>query len=84
MKQFLIDLLKSLESIVAPPPNCHHAITYAKFGSDETEWQDELALQVNKDGEFLCFFLDDEDFAQKPEEVANKIGTIILKGTSDR
>ena len=82
MRQFLIDMLKRLEFLVPPPAHCHHAITYAQFGSDKTEWQDRLAVQVNVDGKFLCFFLDDEDFHQEAEAVANEIAELIRKGTA--
>jgi hypothetical protein len=64
MRQQLIDLLKTLESAVPPPPNCHHAITFARYGSDEAGWVDKLALQVNYCGEFYCYFLDEGDFAE--------------------
>lgn len=62
MRQFLIDLLKALEAAVPPPALCHHAITYAQYGSDETGWEDRLAIQVNRGGKFQCLFLDDGDF----------------------
>lgn len=59
----LIDLLKGLEAEVPPPPRCHHAITYAKYDSDEAGWTDKLALQVYYNGKFFCFFIDDDDLA---------------------
>lgn len=67
MRQFLIEFLKALEAEVPPPPNCHHVLTFARFGSDEdgVGWSDQLALQVNLDGEFVAFFLEEVDF-QKP------------------
>ena len=63
MRQFLIDLLKALEVAVPPPSHCHHVLSYARYGSDEAGWSDELALQINKDGVFHCFFLDDDDLS---------------------
>lgn len=60
-RKLLIDLLKGLEKAVPPPPRCHHAITFAQYGSDTEGWQDRLALQVNHEGRFHCFFLDDRD-----------------------
>jgi hypothetical protein len=62
LRAYLIDVLKNLEAAIPPPPNCHHAITYAQYGSDETGWEDRLALQVNKEGTFHCVFIDAEDF----------------------
>jgi hypothetical protein len=82
MRQWLIDMLKRLEFLVPPPENCHHAITFARFGSDDTEWQDRLALQVNQDGTFHCFFLQDEDLHQKPEDIANEVAELLRKGPS--
>ncbi len=60
-RPFLLALLKGLEAAVPPPPNCHHAITYAQYGSNAEGWQDRLALQVNVAGTFWCFFIDDGD-----------------------
>jgi hypothetical protein len=81
MRQYLIDLLKRLEFLIPPPPRCHHVITFAQFGSDETEWQDRLALQINIDGVFQCFFLQDEDFAQPAEDIANEVAELVRKGS---
>ena len=69
MRDFLINLLKELELRVPPPPNCHHCITYAQFGSDKTGWEDRLALQVNRDGKFRCFFLDEDDLLGHPHRI---------------
>ena len=77
MRKFLIDFLKRLEFLAPPPENCHHAITFAKFGSDEDGWQDRLALQVNCDGIFRCFFLQDEDFHQEAEDLANEVAELV-------
>jgi hypothetical protein len=65
MRFWLLNFLKSLEAAIPPPPLCHHAITYAQFGSDDTGWQDKLALQINCDGVFHCFFLEPDDFEGK-------------------
>ena len=79
MRQWLIDMLKRLEFLVPPPPNCHHAITFAQFGSEEDGWQDRLALQVNRDGKFHCFFLDDEDCHQEPVAIADEVAELLRK-----
>jgi hypothetical protein len=62
MHRYLLDFLKELERVIPPPENCHHAFTYAQFGSNEMGWSDRLALQVNIGGEFHCLFLDPPDF----------------------
>jgi hypothetical protein len=81
MRQWLIEMLKRLEFLAPPPPNCHHAITYAEYG-EPGDWHERLALQVNYGGEFLCFFLQDEDFAQEPVSIANEVAEQIRKGTA--
>lgn len=63
MVKKLIDIMTLLEIAVPPPANCHHMITCAKFGSDETGWEDRLLVQINKDGVFFSLFWDEEDFA---------------------
>jgi hypothetical protein len=35
---------------------------YSQYGSDDTVWEDKLALQMNLGGIFYCFFIDNEDF----------------------
>jgi hypothetical protein len=77
MKQALIDLLRAVEKAIPPPKNCHHALVAAKFGSDEVGWQDKLALQVNRDGRFHAFFLDEEDFAKEPKKLAADILALL-------
>lgn len=72
-RQFLMDLLKAVEAAVPPPPHTHHALMYARYGNDEAGWEDRLALQINRDGKFHTFFLDDEDFQLSPQ----KLGFLI-------
>lgn len=69
--QSLIELLKKIESAIPPPEKCHHALTFAQYGSDEAGWEDKLCLQVNIGGKFQQFFLDDEDLANPnlPQEI---------------
>ena len=83
MRHYLLVFLKTLEVLIVPPTNCHHAITHAQFGSDETGWQERLAVQVNWKGKFYCFFLSDEDLAQPAKKVAEEICDLMLiKGIS--
>ena len=70
MRQFWITFLKELERLVPPPANCHHAITYAQYGSDASGWEDKLAVQVNTSGVFLCIFLDESDCDCGPDDLA--------------
>lgn len=64
MRDYLMAVLKGLEISIPPPPNCHHVICYARYGSDEHGWEDRLALQVNRNGRFYCLFIGDDDFDQ--------------------
>jgi hypothetical protein len=81
MRQFLLDLLKRMEFLVSPPEHCHHVISYAQYGSDEAGWEDNIALQVNYDGKFLCFFLFDDDFEKSGAQVADEIAELMRDGT---
>lgn len=77
VKTFLIETLKLLEVAIPPPPKAHHGISYAKYGSDESGWDDRLALHVNKSGVFHCLFFDDEDFEKSPETLVGEIVAIL-------
>jgi len=81
-RSFLINTLKLLEQSSPPPKNAHHAITYARYGSNEDGWEDRLALQVNVDGTFHCLFLDAEDFAKTPQALVSDIMEILPNGHS--
>jgi hypothetical protein len=76
-RTFLIKFLKRLEHVIPPPNKCHHSITYAKYGSDLDGWTDELALQLNIDGKFVCVFLDEADFDYTIDELIASIGNSI-------
>lgn len=73
----LLEMLKAIEGAVPPPPNCHHAITRAQYGSDAEGWTDKLALQINRNGKFYCFFLESDDFARDPQEFADHIARVL-------
>jgi hypothetical protein len=61
MTEQILYFLKQMERAFPPPANCHHGLTYSQFGSDAAGWKERLALQINKDGKFWCFFIDDQD-----------------------
>jgi len=73
MKQWLMTLLTSLETALPPPAGAHHAITAARYGSEETGWEDRLALHLMLDGERVTLFLDDDDFAADPAALAAEV-----------
>ena len=77
MKQQLLDLLKNLEAAVPPPQNCHHALMYSQYGSDEDGWEDKLALQINRSGRFQTLFLDEEDFKKPGTALISEILGLI-------
>jgi hypothetical protein len=59
---------------IPPPEKCHHALTFARYGSDETGWQEKLGLQINQAGVFHCFFLEDADFTVETiEDIKKKL-----------
>lgn len=77
MRAYLLEFMKRLEFLCPPPPRCHHAITFAQYGSDETGWEEKLALQVNIDGTFRCIFLDGTDFNSGATDLANKVAEFV-------
>jgi len=83
MRAFLIDLLKRLEELIPPPPNCHHAITYAQYGSDEAGWSDRLVLQVNEGCKFQQFFIGPEEEAKSALDLAEEIAAIQRSPSDD-
>jgi hypothetical protein len=78
MRNYLIEFLKMLEVAIPPPENCHHAITYARYGSDADGWQDKLALQINLLGEFHCIFLEEDDLSLNAEKTVKEIERILF------
>jgi hypothetical protein len=79
MRQRILDMLKGLEKVYPPKDKCHHALTYAQYGSDETGWSEELALQVSVKEGFICFFLDDNDMDKSVDEFISDILSLINK-----
>jgi len=77
-RAYVLDLLRALEEAVPPPPLCHHALTRARYGSDAAGWSERLALQVNVNGVFLCFFLDPSDLDAPPADLARVIAGLAL------
>jgi hypothetical protein len=69
MREYIIELLKAIEAAIPPPSNCHHCLTYAKYGSDSEGWTGKLALQLNREGKFYCFFLEESDLAPEAEDL---------------
>lgn len=74
---FLIDFLRRLEQAIPPPENCHHAITYGLYMTEDGGFEDQLCLQVNRDGLFTTLFLDNGDFVKDPEILAAEIVSLM-------
>lgn len=72
MREQLMSFLKRLEEEIPPAPKCHHAMTFARYGSDDTGWAEQLAIQVNDSGRFYTFFLDEGDL-EAPEATIAEI-----------
>jgi len=66
----ILDLLLQLEA-AAPPivPHTHHCLMVTKYGSDEIGWTNKLTLQMNVNGNFQSFFIDDKDLEKPVEDV---------------
>jgi len=81
MEKFLIAFLKELEALIVPPPNAHHAITFNRYGSDDTSWDDKLGLQVidASRAKWATYFLEDDDFAKDPKELAHVVADMHHK-----
>lgn len=65
-KKQVFGFLQKLEEVIPPPTGCHHSITCSKYGSDETGWEQRLAVNVWKerpDGKSChTFWIEDGDF----------------------
>lgn len=83
MHQYLLDFLKELEKVIPPPENCHHALTFAQYGSSECGWDDRLALQVNIAGTFSCVFLSAADLEKSVVELTEEIRAILRAPTEN-
>lgn len=77
MREYLIDFLMSLERLVPPPPKCHHVLLHSRYGSESSGWEDKLAVQVNVNGVFHAFFLEEKDFESKPFMLAIMIENLV-------
>lgn len=73
----LMAILKEIELRIPPPQDCHHCLTFSRYGSDADGWQDKLALQINRDGKFYCVFIDPEDFDHTPEQWADQVAYLL-------
>lgn len=74
--KLLIDFLKALEEKFPPPKYCHHVICFARYGSDEDGWEERLALQLNIDHKFQCFFIADRDLRDPETFLLENAGAV--------
>lgn len=79
MYRYTLDLLGRLESEIPPPPNCHHVICRAEWGSHDTNWEERFALQINDGGNFFCYFIDEADLLKNASDLADEIVAIHRK-----
>jgi hypothetical protein len=77
IREYMIELLKAIEAAIPPPANCHHCVTCAKHGSDSEGWTDKLALQVNREGKFYCFFLEENDLAYDAANIQSFVAELV-------
>lgn len=75
---FLLQFLEKLEELIPPPKNCHHAICLSPKGyTEDSGGKATLTVQINSNGKFATFFLDEGDFKSDPEELAGRIFEIV-------
>ena len=82
MQEKLIAFLKELERLWPPPARCHHVLSFAEYGTDEgpiSHWEDKLLLQVNSDGLFYPFFLENDDLEKTPVKLALEICNLMRR-----
>lgn len=79
MKQWLTTLLVKLEEVLPPTPGAHHAITAASYGSDETGWEDQLALHLMIPNGRVTVFLEEDDFAKTSESVVTEVVQMLSR-----
>lgn len=78
IKERILAVMKALEAEIQPPSRkLHHALMYSRYGSDETGWEDKLALHINLDGKFHVLFLDDDDFEKPIEQLVRDIAACL-------
>lgn len=78
----ILDLLLQLEA-AAPPivPHTHHCLMVTKYGSDEIGWTNKLTLQMNVNGNFQSFFIDDKDLEKPVEDVVAEVIALLKAPT---
>jgi len=81
IRDYMIELLKAIEDAIPPPANCHHSITYAKHGNESDGWVDKLALQVNREGKFYCFFLEENDLDYNFKNIEYLVAELVQQLT---
>lgn len=71
----LRETLKALEKVFPPPPGQHHALTFCRYGSDATGWEDKLALRLRGPGAdaVTTFFVEDHELQQPVDELVAAI-----------
>lgn len=77
----LLLLLRALEERI-PPNGGHHAIHYAKYGSDVLGWEDRLALTIRLNNPndtigFQTLFFDEADLDRPIEDLVNEVAGLI-------
>lgn len=78
-RTYMLDFLRELDLRIPPPHECHHAFMRLKYGSDDTNWTEKmgLAVKVTADAPQLIYFLDEQDFAKSPAELAQDIFELV-------
>ena len=79
-REYAMTLLENLEAAIPPPKHCHHVISFGKYGSDATGWEDKLIVQVNRNGLFQQVFIEEQDCYKTANEVVDEIVQALKDG----
>lgn len=76
MRTRLLEFLRSLEQAI--DPGCgHHAITFARYGSDSTGWGERLALHVHFHNGSQTLFLEEGDLEKPAAQLTAEIKDLL-------
>lgn len=82
-KDKLLAFMVALEAAIPPPEKCRHSLSRFSYGSNETGWEDRLALQLNDGGEFRAYFFEMGDLEKPVDELVREVVELHRKQTEE-
>lgn len=76
---YLISFFKALEARIPPAHGTHHAIHFALYGSDESDWAEKLALQISSGTRFRTIFLDADDLDKPIPQLVEEVASVLAQ-----